>query len=228
MVFVDERFRIPTEAIGIAAGLEARGVAPPPPPLHFRSVSLLLDAGPCVLRPFRPGDEESVARNANDPRIAMNLRDRFPHPYTLDHAIEWVRHASVLDPVTTFAITVVGNDDETVGGIGLLPGSDVERIGAEVGYWLGVRYWNRGLTSAALRTITVYGFETLGLERIFALPFATNGGSVRVLEKVGYAREGRLRRSAIKDGTVVDQFLYAAIREDWRREDRGVGRQGAG
>ncbi|HEX2781661.1 MAG TPA: GNAT family protein [Gemmatimonadaceae bacterium] len=179
-------------------------------------MGLRLDAGPCVLRPFRPGDEDSVARNANDRRIAMQLRDRFPHPYTLDDAIEWVSHASVLDPVTTFAITLPENDDETIGGIGLLPGQDIERVSAEVGYWLGVRHWNRGVTTAALRAITAYGFEVLGLERIFALPFATNAGSARVLEKAGYVRDATLRRSAIKDGVVMDQALYAALRGEWK------------
>ncbi|NUO61932.1 MAG: GNAT family N-acetyltransferase [Gemmatimonadaceae bacterium] len=173
----------------------------------------VLDAGSCILRPFRPGDEESVARHANDRRVAIQLRDRFPHPYTIDDAHEWVSAASTLDPVTTFAITLPGDDDETIGGIGLLPGSDIERIAAEVGYWLGVRFWNRGLTTAALRAITAYGFETLALERIFALPFATNVASVRVLEKAGYQREGLLRRSAIKEGVVMDQAVYAKIRE---------------
>ncbi|HEX8851017.1 MAG TPA: GNAT family protein [Gemmatimonadaceae bacterium] len=176
----------------------------------------ILDAGCCILRPFRPGDEESVARHANDRRIAMHLRDRFPHPYTLDDAHEWVSAASTLDPVTTFAITLPGDDDETVGGIGLLPGSDVERIAAEVGYWLGVRFWNRGIASAALRAITSYGFDSLALERIFALPFATNAASIRVLEKAGYIREATLRRSAIKEGVVLDQAVYAALRGEWR------------
>ena len=162
-----------------------------------------------------------MARHANDRRIAMQLRDRFPHPYTLDDAHEWVSHASVLDPVTTFAITLPENDEETIGGIGLLVGSDIERISAEVGYWLGVRFWNRGLTTAALRALTAYGFDTLELERIFALPFATNTGSTRVLEKAGYVREGTLRRSAIKDGVVLDQALYATIRGS------GIGARGS-
>ena len=185
----------------------------------------VLDAGACILRPFRPGDEESVARHANDRRVAMQLRDRFPHPYTLDDAHEWVSAASTLDPVTTFAITLPGEDDETIGGIGLLPGSDIERISAEVGYWLGARFWNRGLTTAALHAITAYGFETLALERIFALPFATNLASIRVLEKAGYQREGVLRRSTIKDGVVLDQALYSALRAEW---GSGVGGRGVG
>lgn len=155
----------------------------------------------------------------------MHLRDRFPHPYTLDDAHEWVSHAAVLDPVTTFAIVLPENDDETIGGIGLLVGSDVERIAAEVGYWLGVRYWNRGLTTAALRAITEYGFDTLELERIFALPFATNVASTRVLEKAGYVREGTLRHSAIKDGVVLDQHVYSALRDEYTRP--GVGGQGS-
>jgi RimJ/RimL family protein N-acetyltransferase len=96
--------------------------------------------------------------------------------------------------------------------VSLRPGDDIERIGAEIGYWLGEAYWGRGIMTDVVRLTTDYAFTELGLERVFAVPFTTNVASCRVLEKAGYLREGTLRRSAIKDGRILDQFIYAKVR----------------
>lgn len=88
-------------------------------------------------------------------------------------------------------------------------GTDVERCAAEIGYWLGEQFWGRGIATAAVITLTDYAFTNLNLTRVFALPFARNNGSIRVLQKTGYTLEGCLRRSAIKDGVVLDQLMYA-------------------
>jgi RimJ/RimL family protein N-acetyltransferase len=109
-------------------------------------------------------------------------------------------------PETSFAIDVGG---EAVGGIGLVLMNDVERCSAEVGYWLGEQYWGRGITTAALTALTEYAFKKLNLTRVFALPFTRNDASIRVLAKAGYTCEGCLRRSAVKDGVVLDQFMFA-------------------
>ncbi len=66
--------------------------------------------------------------------------------------------------------------------------------------------------------MTGYGFEALDLTRVFAIPFASSSASIRVLEKCGYVREGTMRQSAIKEGTVIDQVLYALTDEDFARQ----------
>jgi RimJ/RimL family protein N-acetyltransferase len=86
---------------------------------------------------------------------------------------------------------------------------DVERVSAEIGYWLAEPFWGRGIATEALAAVTSYAIETHGFTRVFAVPFATNPASCRVLEKAGYVLEARLRRSAIKDGQVIDQLQYA-------------------
>jgi ribosomal-protein-alanine N-acetyltransferase len=91
---------------------------------------------------------------------------------------------------------------------------DVERVSAEIGYWLGQPYWGRGIMSAAVRGATVYAMQKFALTRIYALPFATNTASARVLEKAGYTLEGRLRRSGIKEDVVMDQLMYAITDQD--------------
>jgi len=165
-----------------------------------------IDRGGCTLRPWRAGDEASLRRHADDREVWRNLRDRFPHPYTEADASAWVAYASGQAPPTNLAIEVAG---EAVGGIGVLLHDDVERVSAEIGYWLGREHWGRGLMTGAVRAATRYAFSTFALTRVYALPFAGNAASCRVLEKAGYRREGLLRRSAIKDGIVLDQLLYA-------------------
>jgi ribosomal-protein-alanine N-acetyltransferase len=96
-------------------------------------------------------------------------------------------------------------------------GSDIERRTAEIGYWLGEAFWGKGITTAAVRAVTSYGFEALNLTRIFAVPFASSSASISVLKKCGYIREGIIRRSAIKEGVVLDQVLYALTDRDLSR-----------
>lgn len=173
-----------------------------------------IDCGPCVLRRWREGDEPSLVRHADDYEVWRRLRDRFPHPYTRADAEQWIALARQQDPQTHFAIEVRG---EAAGGISLLLGSDVERRSAEIGYWLGRAFWGKGIATAAVRALTAHGFEAFDLTRIFAVPFAGSSASIRVLEKCGYVREGTMRRSAIKEGVVLDQALYAVTDLDLAR-----------
>jgi RimJ/RimL family protein N-acetyltransferase len=171
----------------------------------------------CVLRPLVPADAPTLARHADDRAVASQLRDRFPSPYTLDDAEWYVAHVAertaATGRVTSFAIDVGG---EAVGGISLVPGTDIERVGAEIGYWLGRAHWGRGIVSHAVVALTAHALGALGYLRLFAVPFADNVASCRVLERAGYALEGTMRASAIKDGVVRDQRLYAAVHDTWR------------
>lgn len=159
----------------------------------------------CRIRSWRPGDEPSLAHHANDRRVWRNLRDRFPHPYTLADAQRWVTCASAAEPETAFAIEVAG---EPAGGIGLALQEDVGRGTAELGYWLGAAHWGRGIMSEAVGAFSDYAFEALALRRIYAQVYVWNPASARVLERAGYILEGRLRASVLKDGEVVDQWMY--------------------
>jgi RimJ/RimL family protein N-acetyltransferase len=163
----------------------------------------------CTVRALRPSDAPSLSRHGNNPKIWANMRDRFPSPYT--EAIAEALVAQVLaNGQPSYAIDVGG---EAVGGISLTPGTDIERIGAELGYWVGEEFWGRGIVTAAIKLATSHALTTLGLVRVFAIPFAENTGSCRALEKAGYRREAFMPRSAIKSGVIRDQYLYATIRE---------------
>jgi RimJ/RimL family protein N-acetyltransferase len=169
-----------------------------------------LDLPECRIRSWRVGDEPALVRHADNRKIWLNVRDRFPYPYTPADAEAWVAHAGAAMPETQFAVEVEG---EAVGGVGLFLQADVERYSAEIGYWIGEAFWGRGIATAVVRRFTDYAFDAFGLCRIYANVFEWNRGSCRVLEKAGYALEGRLRSSAVKDGVVLDGFLYATVRK---------------
>lgn len=162
----------------------------------------------CEVRSWQTADADSLAFHANNRKVWINLRDAFPHPYTIADARAFIRAALDQKPQTRFAIAVGG---QAVGGIGFGLHTDVERVSAEIGFWLGETFWGRGITTEALRAVTGYAVREHSLTRVYAVPFEWNHASFRVLEKVGYVVEGRMHRSAIKDGKIIDQLLYAYV-----------------
>jgi [ribosomal protein S5]-alanine N-acetyltransferase len=167
----------------------------------------------CTLRQWRIDDARSLVKHANNFNVAKHLRDRFPHPYSLRDAQQFLQAISNVGPILNLAIDV---DGEACGGLGYVPGSDVERYSAEVGYWLGEARWGKGIVTEALTMFTGHAFADVGLLRLFALPFADNPASIRVLEKSGFSCEGILRSSCVKFGVTRDQALYARVNGHWR------------
>ncbi|NIT61249.1 MAG: GNAT family N-acetyltransferase [Aliifodinibius sp.] len=172
-----------------------------------------LAIGEYIIRSWDKQDIASLSRYANNYNVWINLRDGFPHPYTEEDARKWIRHSQRENPQTNFAIAT---SHEAIGAIGLVLQPDVHRISAEIGYWLGEPFWNLGIASAAVKAMTKFAFEQFDLVRLHAGVFEWNPASARVLEKAGYVYEGRLRKSVIKDGKIIDQLFYAHIREDLR------------
>ena len=165
----------------------------------------------CSIRLWQPGDERSLVQHANNYKVWRNVRDRFPHPYTIGDAHAWVEYVAGEQPRTNFAIAV---DGTAVGGIGLALQSDIYRRSAEIGYWLGELFWGRGIMTEAVHVFTDWGFANFSdLCRIYAGVLEWNPASRRVLEKAGFQFEARLRKAVTKDGQTMDDFIYAAIRE---------------
>ena len=160
----------------------------------------------CTIRNWRDSDAPAIARYANNYKIWLGLRDLFPHPYTLNDAISFIRMTRKTDPPTMLAIV---RGKEAIGSIGLRPGSDVERVSAEIGYWIAEPFWGQGIATDALTAVTKYAIEKYNLTRVFAVPYANNPASFRVLEKAGFTLEGRMKRSVLKNGVILDQLLYA-------------------
>ena len=162
-----------------------------------------------TIRPWTTADAASLQRHANNRNVSMHLRDRFPFPYEMEHATAFLGWIAQHPSPTAWAIEVHG---AAAGGIGIELHSDIERVSAEIGYWLGEQFWGQGIVTEALKAVTIDALERYDLTRLFAVPFADHAASVRVLEKAGSVREGCMRRSAIKDGKIRDQLLYATYK----------------
>ncbi|MDY0019502.1 MAG: GNAT family protein [Anaerolineae bacterium] len=165
--------------------------------------------GDYLLRDWQRADALAITSYANNPKIAANLRDGFPHPYGPSDAEAFLARAMAMQPPTFFAIA---NETEAIGSIGLMLGQDVHRLTAEMGYWLAEPFWGRGIMVQAVTVVVAYAFTTLGLNRVYAEPYTSNPASARVLEKAGFQLEGILRASVLKNGKVLDQAMYARIR----------------
>ncbi len=164
-----------------------------------------------VLRRFRRDDVPALVRYANDPRIAANLRDAFPHPYTEADARAWLGSADDDGDELSLALATPA---EVIGGIGLKREVDVQRASREIGYWVGAPFWGRGIATAAVRRLTDWAFAQLEVQRVWGGVYSSNPASCRVLEKAGYLYEGTLRHSVTKRGRLLDQLVFARVRGD--------------
>jgi [ribosomal protein S5]-alanine N-acetyltransferase len=168
-----------------------------------------LISGDIRLRRFKNSDAPRMAELANNEKISRNLTDGFPHPYTLQNAEEFIQRFLDQDPVSIFAIEY---KDEYAGNIGLVTGTDIHRKCAEIGYFIGEPYWNRGIMTAAVNLITEYGFKNLDIARIHTGIFEYNLPSQRVLEKCGFIKEGIFQKSVFKQGKLWNEIRFAKIR----------------
>lgn len=168
-----------------------------------------LKAGNIVLRPLRKTDALRLTELADNEKISRNLRDGFPNPYTLTDAENFLQSFANQDPVTFFGIDFNG---EYVGNISLVPGQDVYRKSAEIGYFIGEAYWNKGIVTTAVNLISEYGFTHLGIIRIQTGVFEYNEASMHVLEKCGFVKEAVFRKSVFKQGKLWDEVRFAKLK----------------
>jgi [ribosomal protein S5]-alanine N-acetyltransferase len=161
------------------------------------------------LRPWELTDLENLVRYANNLRIAQNLTDSFPFPYTFRDGENFIARVNANIPVTVFAIIF---NEEAIGSIGLFPQQDIFRKNAELGYWLAEPFWGKGIMVEAVKQTVQFGFNNLPLDRIFARPFGTNLASQKVLEKAGFVLEATLKGTILKNGVVLDEMIYAVRR----------------
>lgn len=108
---------------------------------------MVLDLGDLHIRPWRKSDLEALLRHANNAKIAANLRDQFPHPYTRRDGVDYLNYVRTMEVPMAFAIELAG---EPIGGVGFKLGTDIARLSVEMGYWVGEPFWGRGIASRAV------------------------------------------------------------------------------
>lgn len=166
-----------------------------------------------MIRKWNPGDAEALAQAADNPNIAKNLRNVFPHPYRLEDA-EWYINDCISHGEERQIARAIEVHRKAAGGIGISVKEDVYEKSAELGYWLSEDYWGRGIMTEAVREICREAFETFEIVRIFAEPFADNAASRKVLEKAGFTCEGIMRNGVYKNGQIHSYCMYSILREE--------------
>lgn len=161
-----------------------------------------------ILRNLEETDVPKLAKYANNEKVSVNLRDAFPIPYTIEDAKRLVEVVNMQNPKTFFAIEYKG---EYVGNICLSIGTDVYKNSAEIGYFIGEPFWNKGITTKAVNLMTNFGFEKLGVVRIYTGVFDFNISSQRVLEKCGFEKEAIFKSSITKNGKIYDEIRFAKV-----------------
>ena len=167
-----------------------------------------------ILREWEPQDAVWIAKAADNPSIAGNLRNIFPNPYTLDDAVWYINDclANTDKKQICYAIVV---DSQAAGSISISVKEDVYERSAELGYWLAQEHWGKGIMTEAVGRICKEAFARFDIVRIFAEPFADNIGSRRVLEKAGFTWEGTMRNGVYKNGKIRSYCMYAVLREEF-------------
>lgn len=163
------------------------------------------------LRKWQISDAENVAKYGNNVKIANNLRDAFPHPYTVDDA-RWVINEYSNNDETRQCTRAIVVNGQAVGSIGVFVKNDVYCKDAEIGYWLGESFWNKGITSEAIKQMCKFAFQKYDIVRISAETYACNIASRKVLENAGFKLEGVLKKSIYKNGELLDSCIYALFR----------------
>ncbi len=167
------------------------------------------------LRRFETGDAPHVQKLLNDPEVIGTLID-LSLPFTLADAQTLIANSHTAfenGSAYVFAVTRKSNND-------LVGYCDIEVQTAhqrgEIAYWIGKPYWWQGYATEAAKRMVAFGFEQLGLNRIYAYVLTRNTASAKVLTKAGLSREGTLRHSARKEDAFEDVDFYGLLREAWQ------------
>ncbi|MEK6886684.1 MAG: GNAT family protein [Nanoarchaeota archaeon] len=165
-----------------------------------------------ILRDWKDGDQKSLVENANNKKIWLNLTDIFPRPYTLKDANKWIEINSK-GKKDYLNLTIVVNG-KTVGDIGIHKKSGNSQFTAILGYWIGEKYWGKGIMTKAVKLFCNHVFKKFKVKRIEAKAFTLNPGSRKVLEKSGFKYEGTLRKSVFKNERLIDEWIFGKIISD--------------
>jgi [ribosomal protein S5]-alanine N-acetyltransferase len=164
-----------------------------------------------VLRPWAIGDASNLAVIANNKKIAENVRDGFPFPYSVKDAHDWLN--IILpenNPPRFFGII---SDKQLVGSIAIITKTNIYRKNLEIGFFISEDFWGKGIATRAIKAAASYAFSNFDIIRIYAEVFSDNIGSRKALEKAGFKLEATLKNNIIKNEVIKDCCIYSVLRE---------------
>jgi RimJ/RimL family protein N-acetyltransferase len=146
----------------------------------------------------------------NNPNILDNGYDKTPNPFTKQDAIDFINIQLSKKTPQRFLIFY---NNELAGEIGITIQDDVHRLCAEIGYFIAEPFWGKGLATEAIKKMTEYTFATFEIVRIIAAVFDFNKASMKALEKNGYYLESIRKRSVIKNGQIIDDYIWVKLKD---------------
>ena len=166
-----------------------------------------------ILRKWTQDDAESLFLYAKNPNVGPIAgwpphKDIESSKYVIDNVFTGAECYAICEKENNVAIGAV---ELKLNGHTDMTDRDDE---CELGYWLGEPYWGRGIMPRVVAAVTRYAFETFGYQKLYALVFDYNPGSMRVLEKAGYQLEAVLHKAAVKNGKVIDFYYYSIMKEN--------------
>ncbi|MDH5034920.1 GNAT family N-acetyltransferase [Chryseobacterium cucumeris] len=144
-------------------------------------------------------------------RIFSDLTSNIPYPYVENDARSWVEMSKeAFENNIGYTFAIRNKEGQIIGAIGLHDRDDDK---AELGYWIGIPYWNKGYVTEAAKAIIDFGFNELKLNKIFATHFPHNPASGRIMEKAGMEQEAVLIKEVKKDGEYFDLVRYCILKD---------------
>lgn len=172
-----------------------------------------LPTGRLVLRPFARDDAPVVQALAGHRDVASTTLN-IPHPYADGLAEVWIEtHRPAWEAINFMSLAATTEADGVVGAVSLH--LSIVHGRGELGYWIGVPFWNRGYATETSAEVLRYAFEVLGLNRVVGRHITRNPGSGRVMQKLGMTHEGCLRQHCVKWGRAEDVDVYGILRREW-------------
>ena len=169
-----------------------------------------------VLRPWAISDVSKLAKIANNKKIAENVHDGFPFPYSVRDAQDWLNIILLKNnPPRFFAIIF---DKQLVGNIGIIAKTNIYRKNLEIGFFISEDFWGKGIATRAIKAAASYAFREFNIARVYAEAFSDNTGSRKALEKAGFKLEATLKKSIIKNEVIKDSWIYSVLREEFKSE----------
>lgn len=167
-----------------------------------------------ILRDWLEADAESLVQVANNKKIYDNLRDLFPHPYSIEDAKAFIKMTQQANEKAIFlAVEIEG---KAIGSVGITFKDDIYRKNAEIGYFIGEDFWGKGYMTEIIKEITKYTFSNFDIIRIYAEPFEDNKASRRALEKAGFKLEAVFKNYVIKNKIIKNSCIYSVLKEEFQ------------
>lgn len=175
---------------------------------HYLYFLPMIQSNEVLIRHWQPEDASQLASICNNKKIWLNVRDNFPYPYTLKHAIDWIAFSSSKRPTQSYAVVYNG---EIAGSIGVIPKEDVYRKSIELGYFIGEKFWGKGIATRAVALLLDHIVSNFNVVRIYAEVYAHNVASMKVLEKNGFYLEGIRKKSVFKNNEILDDCIWVKL-----------------